>query len=147
MDTPIRMLFALCCALACISATTHEYPLVSADLSAGDLYCDWSAQVGERIDFSFTVENVGDAASESCYWGVYISAGAYYLGSKIDSGTIYALDPGETDRCWGTCEIPDDLEPGYYYLYAVADDGDYVSDSDRSNNVVYASFQVIESER
>ena len=93
------------------------------------------------------MENVGDAASESCYWGVYISAGAYYLGSKIDSGTIYALDPGETDRCWGTCEIPDDLEPGYYYLYAVADDGDYVSDSDRSNNVVYASFQVIESDR
>jgi hypothetical protein len=114
------------------------------DLKVTDFIANWQAKRGERIDFSFSVENAGDAASESCYWAVYISSGAYYAGTRIASGTIYALDPGASDRCGGSGDLPSDLEPGYYYLYAVADDGDYVNDSDRSNNTTWMRFQVLE---
>jgi hypothetical protein len=144
ISPPTLFLFVLLGITIGFSAQTAA--LSQPDLKAEDLSGDWEAHPGESINFSFSVENIGDAASESCYWSVYISPGAYYVGSRIGSGTIYALDPGTSDRLGGSGEIPSDMLPGYYYLYAVADDGDYVSDADRSNNVAWMRFQVLEAD-
>ncbi len=92
------------------------------------------------------MSNVGQAASGSCYYGVYISKGAYWTGSRMASGTIYALEADGYDNIGGTGYLPTDLEPDNYYLYAVADDGEYEDDSDRSNNVAYLSFEVLQPE-
>ena len=147
MLTLIRTITALSCFCFIASSTSGYSPTISADLAASALYSAWQASPGDRIDVSFTVTNIGDAASESCYWGVYISSGSYYTGTRIASGSIYSMDPDNYRSYGGSGEVPEDLEPGYYYLYAVADDGDYVSDSDRSNNVVYTSFQVLEPDQ
>ena len=114
------------------------------DLKIAGFSASYQGEPGQQISFQFSVYNIGQAASNSCYYGVYISKGAYWTGNRIASGTIYALETGQSDNFSGGGYIPDDLEPDYYYLYAVADDGEYEDDSDRSNNVAYLSFEVVQ---
>ncbi len=113
------------------------------DLAVSGFWAGWDGRPGESIDFAFSVENIGDGASGSCYYGIYISSGAYWVGTRLADGTVYALEPGESDSISGTAYLPSDIEPGYYYLYAVADDGEYEDDADRSNNVTYQNFEVL----
>ena len=116
------------------------------DLAVSGFWAGWDGRPGDSIDFAFSVENIGDAASGSCYYGIYISSGAYWAGTRLADGTIYALESGQSDSISGTAHLPPDLEPDYYYLYAVADDGEYEDDADRSNNVAYQNFEVLQPE-
>jgi subtilase family serine protease len=148
MITKRRRALSVLVLLAALSfAGARHSPDEIPDLKITDLSADWEAYPGERIDFAFSVENAGDKASGSCYYGVYISTGAYWVGDKLYWGYVYSLDPGRSDRISGSAELPADIEPGYYYLYAVVDDGEYEDDSDRSNNVAYQNFQVLEPEK
>ena len=116
------------------------------DLAVSDFWAGWDGRPGESIDFAFSVENIGEGPSGSCYYGIYISSGAYWVGTRMADGTIYSLEPDHSDSISGTAYLPSDIEPGYYYLYAVADDGEYEDDSDRSNNVAYHNFEVLQPE-
>lgn len=139
----LYLLILVSCAFSILVFIYAIPPEGRPDLAVSDLSGDWGAKPGEQIEFRFTVENKGDGPSGSCYWGVYISSGAYWVGTKLADGTIYAMDPDESDSYSGSAELPQDIEPDYYYLYAVADDGEYEDDSDRSNNVAYINFQVL----
>jgi hypothetical protein len=111
---------------------------------------------GNRVNVSDTVENQGDAAAGAFTVAYYLSTDTTYdpgtdiplAASSDGSGTctraVSALNPGQTSSVAGkTCYKPANTVSGTrYYVLAVNDAADQVSESDETNNVWASNGQV-----
>ncbi len=114
--------------------------LVATDLALSST--TWAD--GDRIDFTYNIENTGDADAGSSASALYISTDATITTGdillNIDSYTEPVLSPGQVDpEGWPNNIILDfaalGLAPGTYYMGAIADVHDSVAESNETNNV------------
>ena len=120
-----------------------------ADLRLEGLTLQRTAGVsGETLDAQYTLANAGSepagASSVALYFSIdaSLSAGDRLL-SSVDVG---ALGGGEQTSGSFSFVVPR-ATAGDYFLIAVADDGDAVSESDEQNNATSRSFRVVERGR
>ncbi len=120
--------------------------LAQADLVVGSVQGPVSAQSGGQISVSATIKNLGTLAAPAFYTGIYLSTDPTIEASDTMIGFIYrlvfkngvwsigSLDIGEEDTLVRSLTVPASLQPGNYYLGAIADMSGQVVESNEMNN-------------
>ena len=94
------------------------------------------SQYATSFSVSDTVTNQGNGTSTQTILGYYLSTDAVitkddiYLGSH----TVYGIDPGASRATSQTLVLPSGTLPGSYYIGALVDPLDSVSETDETNN-------------
>lgn len=103
------------------------------------------ARANDYIDLSsWTVLNLGTAASPPCKYGIYLSTSSMLnpRGRHLWEGSIPNLQPGQSASVPSTSvKIPHDWPAGTYYLGVYVDDHLTVSELTENNN--YGSVMII----
>ncbi len=124
--------------------------MLSADLAVVNISSPGHCAPGNYVSVDWTVENIGDEPTDSeAYWWdeVFLSTDAVWDGYGVDRWIGAGpdrddpLNPGESYTVNESFRIPSSVEPGSYYLLALADVYSYV-DSARDNNVLAVPFIV-----
>ncbi len=92
---------------------------------------------GRFLKISGTVKNQGKLAAGKLTVGIFLSKDRTIdpaADIRIAAPVLDGLRPGEATERTITVEVPGDVERGVYYVGAVADVEDVVSESDESNN-------------
>jgi len=87
---------------------------------------------------SFTVHNIGQAASDPSTAGVYLSTDTSISATadiKVGEAATPALASLATDLESAALNLPTNLAPGIYYLGVIADDGAQTIEFNENNNV------------
>jgi len=105
-----------------------------------------SAQPGDVIAASNTVQNIGNAAAGSFRVGIYFSSDATCNTSDtlIGSRTIASLAAGASSAANTPATIPPGAAVGTRYMCAVADDLGAVAESNESNNSASTSLTIVQ---
>ena len=105
-----------------------------------------SAQPGDVIAASNTVQNIGSAAAGSFRVGIYFSSDATCNTSDtlIGSRTIASLAAGASSAANTPATIPSGAAVGTRYICAVADDLGAVAESNESNNSASTSLTIVQ---
>lgn len=98
-----------------------------------------SATVGSTFAMRMTVQNTGTASAGAFRVGFYFGRTRNVTTSDIYSGwrctVTNGLAAAASYTCAGDIGMPSSLEPGTWYLAAIADDQAVIEQSDRSGNV------------
>jgi hypothetical protein len=119
-------------------------PISAPDLVITSLSGPAAAKVGTAIKVTRTAKNQGQAAAGPFAVGIFLSAdnaitsGDLFLGST----QVPALAPSTTSKSSITVTIPAQLEPGTYYLGAIADLNNWVIETKEGNNARAASTPI-----
>lgn len=99
---------------------------------------------GGGAPFSVTVGNTGTAAAPASTLGVYLSSDGTLSSDDrlLASLQVGPLAIGASTTLTPTISIPA-LAPAHYTLFAVADDGNQVAESNESDNVASAPLDVL----
>ncbi len=101
-----------------------------------------TAALGSTFSVSSTVANAaGGAASGAFTVGFYLSADSVITTSdtSIGSRSVTSLAAGATSTAATTVTVPAGLAPGTYYLGAIADSANQISESNEANNAILGS--------
>lgn len=115
-----------------VVTVTLAYP----DIAMGAVSVPATATVGSFASVTDIVTNVGSVDSNSFYVDYYLSTDNVvttadtYLGGRY----INSLAMGASNNNSGSISIPSTLANGDYYIAAIADPYNYLSDLDSSNN-------------
>ena len=103
---------------------------------------------GETLSAQYTLANAGSEPAGASTVALYFSAdAALSAGDRlVSSADVGALGGGEQTSGSFSFVVPRAMA-GDYFLIAVADDGDAVSESDEQNNATALSFRVVERGR
>jgi hypothetical protein len=108
------------------------------DLMITSLTSDAVAIVGEPLrNVVAEIINQGKKPAGAFRIHYYLSTDATITPEDIDTGAtceVAGLPRGEATRCATTIALPSQAAPGTYYLGAVVDDQNGVTESDESNN-------------
>lgn len=115
----------------------------ASDLRISALTAPATTGAGLSINVSDTTQNQGLGAADASATGFYLSAtgavpGARFLGSR----PIGHLDPGQTSTAQTALTIPGDVVTGTYYVVAVADVGNELTEKTESNNAKQRSIKI-----
>ncbi|MBP9718302.1 hypothetical protein KBD59_03330 [Candidatus Gracilibacteria bacterium] len=120
-------------------------PLQRADLTSDGSVVPNTIRPGERLDFSNTVINNGNARSA-------LSEVRYYWGSVRDysrphftTAQFQALNVGQSVQLNNSFVVPANTEPGDYYLYYSIDAANTVVESNENNNNFNQSVTVLQN--
>jgi len=90
-----------------------------------------------NVSLSSTVKNIGNLPAASCTMEYYLSSDPkfdYGTDTFIGSGSIPALNIGQSEIVNSVISMPGDLLPGDYYVIFVADRENAVPETDDENN-------------
>ena len=122
---------------------TQSTPL--PDLALTTVAAPPSALAGGQVSLSITLTNQGGARAGAFRIGFYWAAASAVSAGDIPGGncTVPGLDAGAT--LTGTCAatVPAALQPGLWYVAAIADDLGALVEADRSNNTGVAGPVVV----
>jgi len=92
---------------------------------------------GSEAVITFTVVNQGDRPAPSAHHEVRLAARNFRLSVSppVASVMTHELQPGQADHFLVRVTIPDDLDPGDYFLGVVLDVGNAVAESLEGNNI------------
>ena len=99
-----------------------------------------SYSIGERFNGTATVKNQGTATAGSSTIRYYLGTASDRTWKSVQDGSIGSLGAGASatdtiDDIWGGNTIPSDVTPGTtYYVWALADATNSVTESDENNN-------------
>ena len=117
-------------------ALTAAPPPPAPDLAVSNVVAPAELVSGQTLAVSYTISNLGAATTGSWYDAVYLSRnqvlgsnGDVYLGYLSDSGLAAGAQQTETQ----SFVVPQG-QAGPFWVIVVADSGDALPDSDRSNN-------------
>jgi subtilase family serine protease len=107
---------------------------------------DAPAVGGLGVEFTIgdTTKNTGASAISASVTHFYLSADAVLTATDALLGTrsVGPLQAGEASVGATPVTIPDGTNPGYYYLFARADGGNIVTETQESNNGAIRSFSI-----
>jgi subtilase family serine protease/subtilisin family serine protease len=108
------------------------------DLSATSVSGPASGNPGQQIQTTVVVTNQGTANSGGFNVGVYLSLDAAITtgDTLVGSGSVSSLAVGGQQTLTVSGTIPSSLTPGTYFLGAIVDSGNSVSESNENNNSV-----------
>jgi hypothetical protein len=113
-------------------------PLSAPDLVVTALTAPTTGTIGGLINgMSVTVKNQGSATAGSYQLGFYWSTDSTITTGDVSSGwtcSMAAQNPGASQSCTGQVGVPPSLSPGTYYLGAIADDLQQVTEINEQNN-------------
>jgi subtilase family serine protease len=106
------------------------------DLVPASISGPTSGNQGQQIQAIVVVENQGTVTSGGFSVGVYLSLDATITTTDIQVGlyNLSSLAAGGQQTVTINCTIPSKLTPVTYYLGAIADGGNSVSESNENNN-------------
>jgi hypothetical protein len=96
-----------------------------------------SGTIGGQIAVQVTVRNQGYLSAGAFRVGFYFSTDPSITTFDVYSGyycSFSGLSAGSSTGCSGNIGVPSSLSPGTYYLGAIVDDGNQVTESNESNN-------------
>ena len=104
-----------------------------------------SATAGTSLNFTYNIKNQGAGNAGANYTGFYLST-----DTTLDSGDTYlglddvnVLTSGSSSTESASFNLSQTLAAGNYYLFAKADGGNAITESDETNNVYYQAITVI----
>ena len=111
----------------------------NSDLVIDYIYASWSsADAGDSKSVSVRIENQGTAStSGSFYWGIYLSTDSTITTNDIELGTWSrsTMSSGyTTSTMYKTVQIPTTINGGRYYVGALADINNQISETNENNN-------------
>ncbi len=123
--------------------TISVTPPAQADLVINGLNVG-SGVPGSYLNFSYTVKNQGKAGADYSYTAFYLSRDQVLDASDtyLDYDYVSPLSAGVTQTETASVYLDSYLTGGTYYLFAAADDWNYVSESNANNNVFYRAFTI-----
>jgi len=126
------------------TAATPVTIIDGADLVISSLTIPLSAEIGQTIALEYTIKNEGTSSSATSNVAYYLSFNNVYdvndllLGS-VDEGML--ADQGYETRKTSTV-IPASTPPGKYYIIAIADYDNNVSEFDETNNSLTVEISI-----
>ncbi|MFN7501346.1 MAG: CARDB domain-containing protein [Dolichospermum sp.] len=103
-----------------------------------------SATAGTSLNFTYNIKNQGAGNAGANYTGFYLST-----DTNLDSSDTYlglddviALTSGSSSTESASVNLGKTLAAGNYYLFAKADDGNTITESDETNNVSYQAITI-----
>ena len=110
----------------------------NSDLIVDYISASWStSEAGETEYVSVRIENQGTDSSGSFYWGIYLSTDTTITTNDIELDTYYksSISAGNSYSSGSkSVQIPTTITGGRYYVGALADINNQVSESDENNN-------------
>jgi subtilase family serine protease len=128
-----------------MTATTQVTVLMyRPDLTVTALSAPPTGRTGQPLAVTSTVKNVGQAAAPAFRVTFYLSpsSGTPGAGMAVGSRMLGGLAAGAASMVTTPVLIPLGLDPGAYFLSALADDNGVVIEVDETNNGLTASSQV-----
>jgi subtilase family serine protease/subtilisin family serine protease len=124
--------------------TNYTGLVVGPDLMMLTPQAPASAAAGTAITVTDTTRNAGGGAAGASTTGFYLSANAVLDGGDpwLGSRAVPALAGGVNSTGSTVVTLPAGLAPGTYYLFARADDGGAVTETNESNNAIYRTIQI-----
>lgn len=120
---------------------------IGGDLVIYHLIAPNSASKGDNINITDTTKNKGPAGVGSSTTSFYLSTDAHLDtgpggDTLLGSRTVPALSSGGTSTSTTTVTIPNTTTPGKYYIIAVADSVNSVTETYENNNIRYRLITV-----
>jgi len=108
----------------------------ASDLVVGQLGGPTNACTGKSISISNIVMNIGTDTAGTSSLGIYLSTDTNITTADLRLGarTIVSLPPGQTNASSISAALPLTLNPGVYYLGAIADYVNQLPEADEQNN-------------
>ena len=107
-----------------------------------------SATAGTSLNFTYNIKNQGAGNAGANYTGFYLST-----DTTLDSSDTYlglddvnVLTSGSSSTESASFNLSQTLAAGNYYLFAKADGGSTITESDETNNVYYQAITVVASD-
>ncbi|MBF9141698.1 CARDB domain-containing protein [Hymenobacter properus] len=128
-----------------LAFTTIQLTVPFIDLQMTQLYLGSnSMSPGGTMTVNSSVYNAGNTNSPSSNVGYYLSTNAILDASDVllTTTTGGVLGSNQYNTSSGTVTIPTGTTAGNYYMLAVADPTNVVSESNENNNVAYYQFTV-----
>ncbi|MFN7202248.1 MAG: CARDB domain-containing protein [Aphanizomenon sp.] len=107
-----------------------------------------SATAGTSLNFTYNIKNQGAGNAGANYTGFYLST-----DTTLDSSDTYlglddvnVLTSGSSSTESASFNLSQTLAAGNYYLFAKADSGSTITESDETNNVYYQAITVVVSD-
>ena len=95
-----------------------------------------SIGMGDEVELSFTIENIGTGTVSGGTTGIYLSPDDQVTEADLLLGTLpfgtLAEDDSEAERF--NFDFPDSLAPGTYHIAAIADHENRLEESNEANN-------------
>ena len=115
-----------------------------ADLWVSSLSAPGSAKVGSVISVTDSTKNAGPAPTGPSITSFYFSTNNTYGpgDTLLNSRTVPALDPGERNSASTSVTVPMGTPAGTYFILAVADANNDMTESNESNNLNYRSIAI-----
>jgi len=109
---------------------------VGPDLAVSSLSAPSSIATGVSVNVNNTIVNQGGGSAGGSTARFYLSSNAtvHPTDPVVGSRTVGPLSPGQSDATAVAILIPSGTAPGSYWLIAVADDGNAVTETNESNN-------------
>ncbi|MFO5474379.1 MAG: CARDB domain-containing protein, partial [Dolichospermum sp.] len=103
---------------------------------------------GTSLNFTYNIKNQGAGNAGANYTGFYLST-----DTTLDSSDTYlglddvnVLTSGSSSTESASFNLSQTLAAGNYYLFAKADGGSTITESDETNNVYYQAITVVASD-
>jgi uncharacterized repeat protein (TIGR01451 family) len=124
---------------------TLQVEIRRADLRVTALTAPATASIGKTIAVTNTVKNEGTATATAVRVSFFVSPVSSTAGQGRLIGTrdIASLAAGASSPVTTTLTLPANLEPGSYFLSAVADAAGAIVESDEGNNGLTAAAQIL----
>jgi len=124
--------------------TTFGTTRVGPDLTVSWLSLPQTAGAGSTISVTDTVKNAGGGTAAGTTLRFYLSANFSFDAGDLPIGSriVPAIDPGATNIVATSLTIPGQTAAGVYYIIAVADADDVVTETVETNNTRANSLRI-----
>jgi subtilase family serine protease len=124
--------------------TTFGTTRVGPDLAVTGLTLPATAGAGATISVIDTVKNAGGGTAAVTTTRFYLSANFSFDAADVLIGSriVPAIDPGATNAVATSLTIPAQTAAGVYYIIAVADADDVVTETAETNNTRAVALRI-----
>jgi subtilase family serine protease len=129
-----------------VTYSTIQVVAPGVDLTVSSPYLSPSqTTAGSTLSTSASVYNSGSVAAGTSSIGYYLSTNSTLDANDVLIGTtsVGSVNTTYYSSVYGTATIPTNTASGYYYVLFVADYLNQVTETNKANNVNYASIQVV----
>ena len=107
-----------------------------------------SATAGTSLNFTYNIKNQGAGNAGANYTGFYLSTDTTLNSSDTYLGLddVNVLTSGSSSTESASFNLSQTLAAGNYYLFAKADGGSTITESNETNNVYYQAITVVASD-
>jgi subtilase family serine protease len=129
-----------------VTYSTIQIVAPGVDLTVSSPYLSPSqTTAGSTLSTSASVYNSGSVAASTSSLGFYLSTNSTLDSNDILIGnaSVGSVSTNYYSSVYGSATIPTNTAPGSYYVLFVADYLNQVTETNKTNNVNYASIQII----